>query len=346
MAERVARGKAARADVPRAAHAEFDPGPGAAGPGRPAREPGRDPRARAGADPLRAHAGLAVHLLPRRGPGHGQRPRRDADDRPARPALRRRPPVELRRLRHPRAARWSSTSTTSTRPCPGRSSGTSSGWRRASRSPAATAASPTPSATAVVRDLRRAATATAMADFAGADATSTSSTRASTSRTSFARVPGQPCRASCVKRAEKNVAKARTKDSMQALEQAHPRGRRRAAHHRRPAADRADRGPAARRPGATIFAEWVHARLREYRRTLETDRRRLLERYRVRRPRPQGRRGGQRRARGPGSSCCSAATGATRCSCRSRRPSPRCSRSSPGAASTATPATGWSPASG
>ena len=31
---------------------------------------------------------------------------------------------------------------------------------------------------------------------------------------------------------------------------------------------------------AEIFSDWVHARLREYRRTLETDRRRLLERYR------------------------------------------------------------------
>ena len=30
---------------------------------------------------------------------------------------------------------------------------------------------------------------------------------------------------------------------------------------------------------AAIFTEWAHARLREYRRTLETDRRRLLERY-------------------------------------------------------------------
>ena len=40
--------------------------------------PGREPRARAGADPLRAHAGLAVRVLPRRGRGDGRRPRRHA----------------------------------------------------------------------------------------------------------------------------------------------------------------------------------------------------------------------------------------------------------------------------
>ena len=37
------------------------------------------------------------------------------------------------------------------------------------------------------------------------------------------------------KRAEKQLAKARTKDSLQALAEADPRGRRRAAHQRRPA---------------------------------------------------------------------------------------------------------------
>ena len=46
----------------------------------------------------------------------------------------------------PPSGAWSSTSTTSTRPCRDRSSGTSSGWRPASRWPAATGASPTPTA--------------------------------------------------------------------------------------------------------------------------------------------------------------------------------------------------------
>ena len=62
-------------------------------------------RARARPDPLRAHARLAVHLLPRRGRDHGGRPRRRT---PALglhvAALRRRPPVQLRRLRLARAA--------------------------------------------------------------------------------------------------------------------------------------------------------------------------------------------------------------------------------------------------
>jgi hypothetical protein len=41
----------------------------------------RQPGARAGADPVRADAGLAVHLLPRCRPGHGGRPGRHADHR-------------------------------------------------------------------------------------------------------------------------------------------------------------------------------------------------------------------------------------------------------------------------
>jgi uncharacterized protein (DUF2252 family) len=80
-------------------------------------------------------------------------------------------------------------------------------------------------------------------------------------------------------RAEKDLAKARTKDSMQALDRlthlVDGRPRITAApplivpvHDLLPD-DRADE-----------FSEWVHARLREYRRTLDTDRRRLLERYR------------------------------------------------------------------
>ena len=57
--------------------------------------------------PLRygAHAGLALHLLPRRRGGDGGGPRRDPAQRLRRAALRRRPPLQLRRLRlaRPRA---------------------------------------------------------------------------------------------------------------------------------------------------------------------------------------------------------------------------------------------------
>ena len=85
-------------------------------PGRAARAAGDDPRARARADPVRAHAGVAVHVLPRRGAHHGVRPRRHAGLGHHGADLRRRAPVELRRVRHARA-RSSSTSTTSTRRC-------------------------------------------------------------------------------------------------------------------------------------------------------------------------------------------------------------------------------------
>ena len=74
--ERVARGKAARGEVPRSSHAGFTPGAHPARPGGAAGAAGRDPGAGAGADPLRPDAGVAVHLLPGRGAHHGRRPGR------------------------------------------------------------------------------------------------------------------------------------------------------------------------------------------------------------------------------------------------------------------------------
>ena len=76
----------------------------APGSDRTPRKPGRGPGTRARSDPLRADAGLAVRLLPRRGPRDGQRPGHDAGRGPARATVRGRPPVELRGLRQPRAA--------------------------------------------------------------------------------------------------------------------------------------------------------------------------------------------------------------------------------------------------
>ena len=81
-----------------------------------------------------------------------------------------------------------------------------------------------------------------------------------------------------LKRAEKGLAKARTKDSMQALDKL---------THEVDGEPRISADPPLIVPirdllsddRAAIFTEWAHARLREYRRTLETDRRRLLERY-------------------------------------------------------------------
>ena len=82
-----------------------------------------------------------------------------------------------------------------------------------------------------------------------------------------------------LKRAEKGLAKARTKDSMQALERL---------THEVDGEPRISADPPLIVPidellppdQAATFSDWFHARLREYRSTLSTDRRRLLERYR------------------------------------------------------------------
>ena len=66
-AERAARGKQARAKVPRSSHAEWAPGRPEARSARPAGRTGRHPRARPGAHPPRPHGRLAVRLLPGRG---------------------------------------------------------------------------------------------------------------------------------------------------------------------------------------------------------------------------------------------------------------------------------------
>ncbi|HTI32192.1 MAG TPA: DUF2252 domain-containing protein [Miltoncostaea sp.] len=84
--------------------------------------------------------------------------------------------------------------------------------------------------------------------------------------------------AKLVKRADKSVAKARTRDSMQALDRL---------THLEDGVPRITADPPLIVPlrdllpeeRAEEFHQWARARLREYRRTLEIDRRRLLERY-------------------------------------------------------------------
>ena len=98
VAERAARGKAARARGPALEPRPVDTASAPPGPHRPARRAGSDARSRARADPLRADARLAVHLLPRRRVSHGLRPLGRPAHRPARTALRRRAPLELRRV--------------------------------------------------------------------------------------------------------------------------------------------------------------------------------------------------------------------------------------------------------
>ena len=102
--ERVARGKAARGEVPRSTHAAWEPPKDRQKPGRAARGAGADARAGAGADPLRADARVAVHVLPGRGLPDGVRPVGSAPHRPAHAAVRGRASVELRRLRGARPA--------------------------------------------------------------------------------------------------------------------------------------------------------------------------------------------------------------------------------------------------
>ena len=119
VAERVARGQAARADVPRSAHAEFAPSPDRPDPisllerQETTRVPSwsRSATARMQVSPFTFYRGAALIMAadlattPTTGP--------------ARPALRGRPPVQLRRLRSRPSGACCSTSTTSTRPCPG-----------------------------------------------------------------------------------------------------------------------------------------------------------------------------------------------------------------------------------
>ena len=94
--------KSVRVSVPLGCHDEWEP----AADRRPIElleEQADDPSPRAGADPPRAHARLAVHLLPGRRAPDGRRSRVHEDVGHHRAALRRRAPLELRVLRIPGA---------------------------------------------------------------------------------------------------------------------------------------------------------------------------------------------------------------------------------------------------
>ena len=98
-----------------------------------------------------------------------------------------------------------------------------------------------------------------------------------------------------VKKTEKALAKAQTKDSMAAFSKLTRMVDGDAAHRRRTAADRADRRPRRRRAEHDELFDGLHELLRTYRATLEHDRRVLLEEFQPRRLRAQGRGGRQRR---------------------------------------------------
>ena len=253
--------------------------------------------------------------------------------------------LELRGLRLARTPDASSTSTTSTRPCPGRGSGTSSGWPPASRWPAGTWVSARPTA-----------------------GRSCGRRPASTGRPCWPPPPGRTLEAwyahlevsrlmewiadeVAAKRlgkkeaAEAGQGRGQGPDQGQpaGVHQVHRPGRRRPADHRRPPAGRAGRGPAPGRGGGGHRAPDGRA---DRRLPQEPAARAPPGRRVPLRPHgPQGGRGGQRGHPLLDRCCSSAGTPTTRCSSRSRRPSPRCSSVTWAAGRRPTTASGWWPAS-
>ena len=122
--ERRARGRAARKQVPRSSHAAWDPAPDRRGPVDLLEEQAatRVPEL----VPLRYGRMLVSPFTFYRGAAYVMAadlaglPRTDLEH----PALRRRPPLELRHLRRPGSEPGLRRATTSTRRCPVRSSGT------------------------------------------------------------------------------------------------------------------------------------------------------------------------------------------------------------------------------
>ncbi len=78
-AERAAKGRAARATVPRTSHAGWDAPADRMSPVEVLKEQAKTRVRRAHPDPARPHDGVTVRVLPRRGGGHGGRPRDDAE---------------------------------------------------------------------------------------------------------------------------------------------------------------------------------------------------------------------------------------------------------------------------
>ena len=236
-AERRARGKAARVETPRSAQAALEPAAHRPDPVELLQRQAAVAGAGVGAAALRADGGLAVHLLPRRRTADGRRPGGDAPVGAAGAALRRRASVELRGRSVRRSARWCSTSTTSTRP-PGP-------WEwdvkrlAASLEVAGRERLHRPRSARIVRwpawRYRR-DDARASPRMRNLDAL------VRRLDTEHIERPSTAPRRRLRKGPRSNLAKARTKDSMQAFEKLTDDRRRGAADHHRPTADRAGRG--------------------------------------------------------------------------------------------------------
>ena len=134
--------------------------------------------------------------------------------------------------------------------------------------------------------------------------------------------------ASAMKRVQKNMAKARTRDSLGAFAKLTGMvdGRVRIVSNPPLIVPLDELMPGV---AAEELRNQLHEWFRGYRRTLQPDRRQVLETFELVTS-PARSSGWGASARGRGSPCCSGATATTPCSCRSRRPRRPCSRRTPG----------------
>ena len=276
--ERVARGKAARNETPRSSHGAWEPGAHPAGPGGAAGGAGREPGAGAGSDPVRADAGLAVHVLPRCGVDHGRRPGRHATSglnaqlcgdahlsnfgvfaSPERQLM-----FDINDFDEtlPGPWEWDVKRLAASFEIAGRDRGFTAAERRGSCWP--------PS-----RSTGRGCSGSPACGISTSGTPTSRSTQMLRAQLKAAAPPSKQQRQGQGERGQ-----GPHPGQHAGVLQAHPRGRRRAPDHRGPAADRPGRGPAAgrERHGPSV-EERAAGPVRSYRRTLETDRRQLLEQF-------------------------------------------------------------------
>ena len=141
------------------------------------------------------------------------------------------------------------------------------------------------------------------------------------------------------KAAEKTPQKAHTRDSLQALSKLGELvdGQYRIVSQPPIVVPVRDLPATLRHVGRASSSRRIHEQFRDYRATLQDDRRHLLERFEVDRHGPQGRRRRQRRHPGVHRAAAGPRRSRTRCSCRSRRPPRRCWRTTCPRAGTSNP---------
>ena len=234
-------------------------------------------------------SGQPVHILPGRRAADGRGPGRLRPPRAAGPAVRGRAHGPISARSPHRSATWSSTSTTSTRPCPARSSGTSNGWRRAWPWPGGTTGSPPKTA---ARSSWRRPKATAPRCSGSRSSPSCRSGRRPGHRAGHRRVPVRDEREE-VQGGREAAGQAHTADSTKALRKLTTVTYGPAADHQRPADDRPHRG--ASDVQADAIYEQIRAVLGKYRRTLQLGLVAPAGAVHAGPGGPQGRRGRQRR---------------------------------------------------